>query len=105
MTALKLGKHVHEAVEGETEYIPVRTIFNFVNIHSSQFNSQHGHVLAPAIDMMQSVIVLFCLGSMTKSTVFSLIFEKVPFINTTKYQGGTAIVALLDRDMKVDISG
>lgn len=103
MTALKLGKHVHEAVEGETEYIPVRTIFYFVNIHYSQFNSQHGHVLAPAIDTMQSVMVLFSLGSMTKSTFFSLIFKKNFF--TTKYQGVKAIVALLDRDMKVDISG
>lgn len=105
MTALKLGKCVHEAVEGMTEYVPVSGIFYFVNIYSSQVNSQHGHMLDLQINMMQSVMVLLSLGSRTKSVVFSLIFEKAYFIEPIKYWRGKAIVALLDRDMKVSIFG
>lgn len=37
--------------------------------------------------------------------VFSLMFEKAYFIKLTKYRRGKAIVALLDRAMKVSIFG
>lgn len=54
---------------------------------SSQFNSQHGHILVPTTNVLESAMGLPEVREYEKDSFFSLNFEKACFIKNTKHLG------------------